>query len=174
MPFAAFIHKSLPTRDCAWCGSPLAMRIARDIERKKYCSHSCRQKMRVHEHGPPTGSPRGPRATPRACKPGVCRACGVSYLRRSMRQKVCWGCAPDERSRERWKRYGLTQAQFDAAVAAQGGRCALCPKEPTCVDHCHATGTVRGILCESCNMLLGLLERRPDFWEKSREYLAIL
>jgi len=47
---------------------------------------------------------------------------------------------------------------------AQGGVCAICGKpEATartkrlCVDHCHETGKVRGLLCSHCNRAIGLL-----------------
>lgn len=42
-----------------------------------------------------------------------------------------------------------------AAAAAlkdwQRGRCAICAKAATCLDHNHATGAVRGWLCSPCN-----------------------
>jgi hypothetical protein len=53
-------------------------------------------------------------------------------------------------------RYGITAAQVDRMIAEQGGVCALCKAaEPKHVDHDHATGRVRGILCFGCNGGLG-------------------
>ena len=43
-------------------------------------------------------------------------------------------------------------------IAEQGGRCAICEEKPAeHVDHDHATGEVRGVLCFTCNVGLGQL-----------------
>jgi len=41
--------------------------------------------------------------------------------------------------------------------AAQDGRCGICRAELVGphVDHLHGTKIVRGILCQSCNLMLG-------------------
>jgi 5-methylcytosine-specific restriction endonuclease McrA len=36
----------LPKKACAFCDKPLVLKVRRDIARKRYCSHSCRQKKR--------------------------------------------------------------------------------------------------------------------------------
>lgn len=54
------------------------------------------------------------------------------------------------------RRYGITEDDFERMLAQQGGVCAICRAVPgTFVDHCHATGQVRGILCFNCNNGLG-------------------
>jgi hypothetical protein len=56
------------------------------------------------------------------------------------------------------RRYGISRADYDALLARQGGVCAICAKPPEktlSVDHCHATGKVRGLLCRQCNFGLG-------------------
>lgn len=57
-----------------------------------------------------------------------------------------------------WNRYRLTVEEFDRMMEEQGGECALCPKPARVVDHCHAAGHVRGLLCYACNSALGRFE----------------
>jgi len=49
--------------------------------------------------------------------------------------------------------FGITQADYEALVASQGGGCAICGKPPgekrLCVDQDHATGAIRGLLCHA-------------------------
>lgn len=76
------------------------------------------------------------------------------------------------------RKYGITQADWDAMYAAQGGVCAVC-KIPgrvgkhgkLAVDHCHATGRVRGLLCTPCNISIGILGETPEQWEVVWRYL---
>ena len=73
------------------------------------------------------------------------------------------------------KKYGLTLEAFDQLVADQRGACAICqqPQEgkPMHVDHCHATGVVRGLLCSPCNTALGLLGDDPARMRAAAEYV---
>lgn len=65
--------------------------------------------------------------------------------------------------RSRLKRlYGISLEDYDRLLTKQSGRCALCDKTPDkerngylSVDHCHETGSVRGLLCEQHNLALG-------------------
>lgn len=58
------------------------------------------------------------------------------------------------------KKYGITPEDYDALLSSQSGRCAACGQEPRPptrfhLDHDHATGKIRGILCHHCNNALG-------------------
>jgi hypothetical protein len=56
--------------------------------------------------------------------------------------------------KERARKYGLTVEQLREVLAP--GRCAICGRTDRLhVDHCHETGQVRGLLCDSCNAGLG-------------------
>ena len=76
------------------------------------------------------------------------------------------------------RRYGLTVEQWEAMSEQQGGGCAICglntkgTKKPGLrVDHDHATGAVRGLLCHACNMLLGMAKDDPHILEQAARYL---
>ena len=64
----------------------------------------------------------------------------------------------------RLRKYGLTQAQFESMMRRQKGACPLCRREfhdtklPPAVDHDHALGHVRGLLCMACNRTLGAFD----------------
>lgn len=63
-------------------------------------------------------------------------------------------------------RYGITGVHYEAMMATQDGGCAICGAEPPPggalhVDHSHATGDIRGLLCITCNVLLGRLREDP-------------
>ena len=54
----------------------------------------------------------------------------------------------------------------------QEGICLICKKdEATVVDHCHITDTVRGLLCHSCNLLLGQAKDNIEILRNAIEYL---
>lgn len=75
---------------------------------------------------------------------------------------------PEKRKAQRLRKFGLTLAEFQALMEAQGGACAICGHSDTSqpnifplVDHCHATGKVRGLLCLNCNQALGKFKDDP-------------
>lgn len=56
--------------------------------------------------------------------------------------------------------YGLDIAAYKKMVMKQNGVCAICRRKPNLrlsVDHCHTTKVIRGLLCNVCNLALGLL-----------------
>jgi hypothetical protein len=61
------------------------------------------------------------------------------------------------------KNHNLSQSDYERMVVEQNNKCGICKKimkEP-CVDHDHATGEIRGLLCYNCNAAIGLFEDNP-------------
>jgi protein-arginine kinase activator protein McsA len=58
---------------------------------------------------------------------------------------------------------------------AQNGQCAICKKvqaRTLHVDHCHNSSKVRGLLCQKCNMAIGLFNDNSDLLKKAIKYLS--
>ncbi len=74
----------------------------------------------------------------------------------------------------RWVKYGLAAEDYARMVAEQGGVCAICKRKSRrwlCVDHCHATQLVRGLLCDKCNSALGFLDDDPERMRAAGAYV---
>lgn len=101
------------------------------------------------------------------CRCALCKAKNSEYTK-NYRAKH-W---PRELAMRRYKQYGVDVASFDLLLEKQSGVCAVCQEhEPTCVDHDHATGKVRGLLCGHCNKALGFLRDNPITAELLTKYL---
>lgn len=74
------------------------------------------------------------------------------------------------------KRRGITLAEYNAILDAQGGVCAICLRPPgkfsLAIDHCHSTDKNRGLLCGRCNTALSLVENYPEWADRAVSYLA--
>ena len=70
------------------------------------------------------------------------------------------------------RRYGISAEDADAMLAAQSGVCAICRAAPARhVDHDHATGAVRALLCFNCNGGLGQFRDDPSLLHLAAFYL---
>jgi hypothetical protein len=78
--------------------------------------------------------------------------------------------------RKREREFGLTHDEFLALLDVQAGVCAICgngndgPRQLS-IDHDHATGQVRGLLCDRCNPMLGYARDNIAVLEAAIEYL---
>jgi hypothetical protein len=80
---------------------------------------------------------------------------------------------------ESMRKYGITREWFDEQMRVQGQACATCAlpfdwddkQTKPHIDHCHATGKVRGLLCNGCNTILGLVSDSAERLSKLTEYL---
>jgi hypothetical protein len=82
------------------------------------------------------------------------------------------------------RQYGISLEDYEKLFAEQNGLCAIC-KEPErakhrtnetrirmmCIDHCHITGKVRGLLCGDCNRGLGMFRDNPKYLSSASDYL---
>lgn len=112
---------------------------------------------------------------------GFCTNC----LRRepSPGRKICDPClkrknpSAQHRLRKRCAAVGITPAIFHATLASQEDVCAICGGPPSGrwerldIDHDHATGAFRGLLCHECNKGLGCFRDSPERLEAAAEYL---
>lgn len=85
---------------------------------------------------------------------------------------------------EKWKKrytnsyikhmYGITVEEYNSMVESQNNLCKICYKEDKkrlCIDHCHKTNKIRGLLCRKCNFVLGLMDDNIDNLYNAIEYL---
>lgn len=71
------------------------------------------------------------------------------------------------------REYGLSLDDVEQMRDAQGGACAACRVGPAeFVDHDHASGRVRALLCRQCNTAAGLLNDDPERLRMLAEYLT--
>jgi len=86
-----------------------------------------------------------------------------------------------KRKNDELKKFGITSAFYNKLHNEQKGLCAVCGMPESvvrfgavvslAVDHCHTTGKVRGLLCNSCNLGLGNLKDNIDIMASAISYL---
>ena len=81
------------------------------------------------------------------------------------------------------KKFGITLEEYNEMLEIQDGACAICGQPETrkdhrtgetralAVDHDHATGRVRGLLCTDCNTGIGLLQDDIEILLNAVDYL---
>jgi len=77
------------------------------------------------------------------------------------------------------KKFGISLEEWNQMFANQQGRCLICNihsddlYKSLAVDHCHSTGAIRGLLCEPCNLAIGLLKENINSLKGAINYLTI-
>ncbi len=113
-----------------------------------------------------------------------CVVCDTIFKKRHYKQKHC---SPECMNKDIYrrqrnsqlskesqlrKRYKITLEDYNELLLKFNHQCALCfSKENLCIDHDHTTNEIRGILCKTCNMMLGLAKDRLDILQRAQEYL---
>lgn len=172
-------------------------------DEKKSLGYCQRHYQRQWRYGDPSlGGPPKPRRVPGAiCSVRLCDQlqrhldlCSMHYKRKLRygdvlpdkppSAKRVWGSTGDLKETQRWSRYRLEGAQYDAILEAQGGVCAGCHQpfgdSPPCVDHDHSCcpgdrscgDCVRGILHRECNTAAGMLGDDPEKLRAIADYLV--
>lgn len=113
-----------------------------------------------------------------------CKPCKTAIFNRYRKERGYdkrryWANRDSERERHLKRKYGITLADYAELLKRQGGCCAICRRsEPASktldVDHCHATGRVRGLLCTSCNRMIGHSFDNPETLARAATYLGIV
>ena len=73
--------------------------------------------------------------------------------------------------------YALSKKKYLDLFVIQDYKCILCGSEikpftrKSHIDHCHKTNKVRGILCNKCNLGLGMFKENVDILNKAISYL---
>lgn len=100
-------------------------------------------------------------------RPEYIRAKNAEFKRKNPQYAINWS---------RRARFGLGPADVQAIIDAQHGVCVGCRRGlvsvKACVDHCHSTGVVRGILCNDCNLALGMAQDSPETLRRLAAYVA--
>jgi len=141
------------------CGYCKVAPLPRPPSARKNCD-ACRAKLNAN----------GRRCDARRRDQGLC-LCGAAPR---PGKKSCHDCKIRNRFASAKTEYKLTDAQVLRLKAATV--CELCGRPPRpgkalCVDHHHGTGLFRGVLCKSCNTMLGLGQDSPEVLRKAAEYL---
>lgn len=136
----------------------------RITEEGQYCTR-CRRRKPTDEFG----------------SNGWCRPCQAAAALKRLRES---NAEQRERRRQQARKYdterlyGIPFDELQARLANQDGKCAICcdeidllAKRSGCVDHCHTSLVVRGILCVKCNAGLGQFRDNEMFLARAIEYL---
>ena len=79
-----------------------------------------------------------------------------------------------------FKSYKISLEEYEKMLKEQNNSCKICEshidnlkdkrKKNFCVDHCHTTGKIRGLLCDSCNKAIGFFNDDISLLKKAILY----
>lgn len=122
-----------------------------------------------------------------------CKTCNVILEKYKTCKSKCLRCYRKENKKARsntplakakrrrnrvFGKYKITMSQYEELSRKQSGKCAICFASPEdirygvlCIDHCHRTNKVRGLLCIECNTGLGRFEDKLQILCNAIHYL---
>ncbi len=84
----------------------------------------------------------------------------------------CEDCCKDMALR---RNFGISLEEYKEKLVLQNGGCFICGQKPRkrqlAVDHNHATGQVRSLLCNLCNRLVGCAREQPEILRRAATYI---
>ena len=105
----------------------------------------------------------------------MCASCNEAkndsdFYDRETRCKKCCSRRASDYSRQ--KKRGWSVEAYNASYQNQEGKCAICStwQEVLHGDHCHETGKIRKLLCQNCNLAIGLMKENPERLRLAAEY----
>ncbi len=119
-----------------------------------------------------------------------CKACHAGLQRERLKsppirrkknaadKALYYKAKPKWRNRRYYKEYGIGLATYTKMFDIQNGKCKICetPQEELtrqlAIDHCHATGKIRGLLCGLCNTGLGAFRDNKTLLQIAISYLG--
>lgn len=75
------------------------------------------------------------------------------------------------------RKYGMTEVEYNKILNNQNGVCCICknkqkaPNRILVIDHNHNTNKIRGLLCNNCNVGIGLLNDSIIIMKRAIKYL---
>jgi len=101
-----------------------------------------------------------------------------AYCKRSdAKDGLQYHCKSCDTKGHRKERYGINPEEYNQMYVDQEGKCHICETHEDnlprvlCVDHCHETGAVRGLLCRHCNLALGMFKDNPKLLQRALQYV---
>ncbi len=142
---------------CVSCGEPSPVRVN--------CDH-CRRKLHIGRITQEQRARSAARQLRRErLRDGLCQGCGLD---RPVQDKtLCQVCLNVRKERNRAVRRGRSEHFAEL--------CSICLAplvgKAAHLDHCHATGRVRGWLCSLCNRVIGLFKDDAERFRATARYL---
>lgn len=118
---------------------------------------------------------------------GVCKSCRYDTIKKH--RETGGGRKKNTEGQRRYRKtdtyrntrllrlYGITLEEWQILYDKQKGCCIVCEKhqaeltKPLCVDHCHETNKIRGLLCSPCNLSLGFLKEDRNIALRLVDYI---
>lgn len=97
------------------------------------------------------------------------KLCSKCHKEKASSDNLCKSC---RREVNLQRGHGIGKEQYRVLLEAQNSCCAICGKHKSelkrvlAVDHSHETDIIRGLLCDRCNVDLGVYENRKEEFKR--------